>query len=99
MAHLKWLKFFIYLTDVTVETGAHSIALGSHKCDRLGRSLRRRGLVRYCDEDILATYGANRVLDIVGPKGTMFIADTRAFHKGQHPVSGDRLMLQLYYVN
>jgi Flp pilus assembly protein TadD len=99
LAHIKWLKIFVYITDVTDETGPHSFVRGSHKVDEEGRELRRRGLVRISDEDIHRTYGRDRVMDLVGPRGTVFIADTRAFHKGHLPRAGHRLALQIYYVS
>jgi hypothetical protein len=99
LAHLKWLKTFIYLTDVTVETGAHSFVLGSHKSDEEGRMLRQRGLVRVSDEDIVNAYGSDRVVDLVGSRGTVFIADSRGFHKGHNPRKDHRLVLQVYHVN
>lgn len=99
LAHPKWLKTFVYLTDVTEGAGPHSLVRGSHKPDREGRDLRRRGLVRVSDEDIYAAYGRERVIDLVGPRGTVFIADTRAFHKGHLPRTDHRLVLQVYHVN
>jgi hypothetical protein len=98
LAHIKWLKIFIYLTDVTDGTGPHSFVRGSHKADSEGWELRRRGLVRLSDEDIHRIY-RDRVVNLVGPRGTAFIADTRGFHKGHLPRTGHRLILQSYYVN
>jgi len=99
LAHIKWLKIFVYLTDVSEGTGPHSFVRGSHKSDVEGRELRRRGLVRLSDEDIYRVYGRDRVVDLVGPRGTVFIADTRGFHKGHLPRTGHRLVLQVYHVN
>ena len=99
LAHIKWLKTFVYVTDVTDGTGPHSFVKGSHKADREGFELRQRGLLRLSDEDVLKAYGEDRVVDLVGPRGTVFIADTRGFHKGHNPRTGHRLVLQVYHVN
>jgi tetratricopeptide (TPR) repeat protein len=99
LAHIKWLKTFVYLTDVTDGTGPHSFVKGSHKADREGFELRQRGLLRLSDEDVAKAYGKDRVVDLVGPRGTVFIADTRGFHKGHNPLTGHRLVLQIYHVN
>jgi Flp pilus assembly protein TadD len=99
LANIKWLKIFLYVTDVTETTGPHSFVPGSHKADKEGAELRRRGLVRFSDEDIQACYGSGRIIDIVGPRGTVFIEDTRGFHKGHVPQEGDRLVFEIYLVN
>lgn len=99
LSHIKWLNFFVYITDVTKSTGPHTYVLGSHKPDEPGRSLRSRGLIRISDEDIHRTFGQDRILDVVGPRGTIFVADTRGYHKGQRLLNGHRLVLQSILVN
>jgi hypothetical protein len=99
LANIKWLKTFVYLTDVADGTGPHSFVKGSHKPDREGFELRKRGLLRLSDEDVFKAYSKERVVDLVGPRGTVFIADTRGFHKGHNPMTGPRLVLQVYHVN
>jgi hypothetical protein len=96
---IKWLKFFIYLTDVESTSGPHVYVEGSHKRDREGRNIRRKGYVRIEDNTIEQAYGKEKIIEITGKRGTMFLADTRAFHKGKTPVSGDRLVLQIEYCN
>ena len=98
LAHTKWLKTFVYLTDVDKGTGPHCFVRGSHKSDEGGHKLRSRGLVRFSDEDIHAAYG-DRVIEIEGRRGTAFIADTRGFHKAALPRTNHRLLLQVYHVN
>lgn len=100
ISNLKWLSFFIYLTNVTTDSGAHCLIKGSHRLrDRLSAPLRRRGVVRYTDQEIAKTYGPERHVEITGKRGTIFCVDTRACHKGRHPISADRRVMQLYYVN
>jgi tetratricopeptide (TPR) repeat protein len=99
LSHMKWLNFYIYITDVTEDTGPHSFVRGSHKPDNEGKELRRRGVVRVSDEEICNAYGQERVVNVIGRRGTAFIADTRAFHKGCRPLAGHRLILQMNLVN
>jgi len=99
LSHIKWLNIFIYITDVDKNSGPHTFVIGSHKPDKQGEELRSRGLVRIADEEIFKSFGKDRILDITGPRGTVFIADTRAYHKGQRPISNHRLVLQMILVN
>jgi hypothetical protein len=43
------------------------------------------------DEAIKMHYSKERLLEIVGLRGTIFVADTRGFHKGKALETGDRL--------
>ncbi|MDR3491487.1 MAG: tetratricopeptide repeat protein [Gammaproteobacteria bacterium] len=99
ISHLKSLKFFVYLNDTTNNTGAFSFVRGSHKSDIKGKKLRERGIVGISDEDICKVYGEDQIIDVVGTKGTVFIADTRGFHKCHRPLTGDRLLLEIHMVN
>jgi hypothetical protein len=83
---LKWLKVFIYLTDVTESSGAHCYLPGSHLIKP------REGRI---SDDEASELGS--IIDIVGPSGTVFIADTRAIHKGNPLIAGLREILQLQY--
>lgn len=94
-----WLNFFLYLSDVTPESGPHAYVKGSHRRDREGAHLRARGIQRIPDEDIERAYGKERIAEICGPAGTMFLADTRGFHKGVKPRTADRLIFQSSYAN
>lgn len=97
MDHVKWLKFFFYLTDVTPETGPHCFIGRSHRAGNQPRALLRRGYVRLRDDELEPHYPAADRVEISGPAGTIFAADTRGFHKGITPRSGHRLMLQLEF--
>lgn len=87
---LAFLKFFIYLTDVTPETGPHVYVRGSHL--RIPRSLRRDG--RKTDEAVRAANLWREVTEICGPAGTLMAVDTIGLHKGKTPIKGDRLALE-----
>jgi hypothetical protein len=72
---------------------------GTHRRDAEGVELRARGPVRIPDEDIVSTYGKERVLEICRQRGTLIALDTRAFHKGVKPMHTDRLIFELNYAN
>jgi len=95
----KWLKIFIYLTDVDLLTGPHCYVEGTHKNNETSRSLLSRGYQRIPDEDIIHAYSKDRLKTIIGKKGTIIFGDTKAFHKGLKPVKNDRLVLELTYIN
>ena len=87
---LAFLKFFIYLTDVTPETGPHVYLRGSHRA--IPRALRKDGRI---DDDAVRRAGLwHEVREICGPAGTLMAVDTIGLHKGKTPISGDRLALE-----
>lgn len=87
---LSFLKFFIYLTDVTPETGPHVYLRGSHVS--IPRSLRADG--RKSDDAVRAAGLWNDVRELSGPAGTVMAVDTVGLHKGKTPIASDRLALE-----
>jgi hypothetical protein len=96
---IKWLKVFIYLTDVGPDNGPHSFVPGSHQTSGIPSDILRRGYVRLSDEEVYDRYGEDNCRKFCGPRGSIIIEDTRGLHKGAH-VSGDpRLVLQFQFSN
>jgi hypothetical protein len=92
------LKLFVYITDVEPENGPHVYVRGTHKpAIRSAEEFRSRGYKRIEDAEIVARFGTNALVEITGKRGTVFMADTRGFHKGKVPQGGDRLIVQLLY--
>lgn len=87
----KFVKLFVYLTDVDDETGPHEYIARSHK--RSGRVRARP----YQPEQIAEEYGQQAFTRVRGPRGTSFMADTWGIHKGNVPVRAARVMLQVQY--
>ena len=90
---LRFLKLFVYLTDVTPRTGPHCYVRGSHQT--LPPAINRDG--RYSDQEIATAFGEEAASELCGPKGTMILADTRGFHKGKPCIEGHRLIFQMEY--
>jgi len=99
MDRIKWLKFFICLTDVGPENGPHSFVEGSHRTGGIPDSLRRKGYVRLTDDEVEACYPRGRLIEFTAPRGTIIAEDTRGLHKGKLVQQGDRLLLQLQFSN
>jgi ectoine hydroxylase-related dioxygenase (phytanoyl-CoA dioxygenase family) len=97
MDRIKWLKFFIYLTDVGPESGAHCFVKGSHRTGAIPRELLSSGYARLTDDQVLRHYSADRIIEFHGRRGTVIAEDTRGLHKGREVLSGDRLMLQIQF--
>ncbi|WP_159594837.1 phytanoyl-CoA dioxygenase family protein [Hydrogenophaga sp. BPS33] len=87
----KILRMFIYLTDVSDDSGPHQFVAESHK--RMGR-LR---LKPYTDEQIDRQFGRERVKTIIGPKGTAFLGNMWGVHRGVPPSVRPRLLFNCTY--
>jgi hypothetical protein len=89
------LAFFFYLTDVGPSNGPHVYVRGSHT-----KKLLRHIVSLYkgrTDAEIESVYGLERQVVCHGPAGSGFAEDIFGFHKGVHPQSGDRLIVQLRF--
>ena len=93
MERIKWIRFFIYLTDVTSESGPHCFIKGTHRTGAIPDRLLKLGYVRHTDETMIEVYGREAYKEFVGRRGTIIAEDSRGFHKGMEPKTGDRLLL------
>lgn len=87
---LSFLKFFIYLTDVTPDTGPHVYLKGSHR----GIPWSLRGDGRKSDDAVRKAGLWPNVTELCGPAGTLMAVDTIGLHKGKTPITTDRLALE-----
>jgi ectoine hydroxylase-related dioxygenase (phytanoyl-CoA dioxygenase family) len=99
MDRIKWLKFFIYLTDVNAENGPHHFVAGSHRTGGIPAALLAKGYSRLTDDEVSQNFTPERLIEFVAPRGTILAEDTRGLHKGLEVRKGDRLMLQLQFSN
>lgn len=97
MDRIKWVKFFIYLTNVTLETGPTYVVRGSHRRGNPPRELLRRGYARIPDRDLERYYDLRDIVPLTCPRGTVVLVDTRAFHKGSVVRSGERLAFEVEF--
>jgi hypothetical protein len=87
----RFLKLFVYLTDVDGESGPHIYVAGSHNKRRPFRAK------PYAREQLEAQFGKQNMRAILGASGTTFIADTSGIHAGMPPQQAPRLLLQAQY--
>lgn len=99
MDRIKWLKVFIYLTDVGTTNGPHSFVRGSHRSGSIPYNILRRGYVRLSDEEIAENFPKDDILSFTAPRGSIIIEDTRGLHKGVNVQGTPRLILQLQFSN
>ena len=104
----RFVKMFIYLTDVGHEDGPHTIFERTQDPDHL-RAIRDDwpgghrefenwlfGMQRKSDGQSKRVLGTDPV-EMTGPRGTRFMANTFAIHKGPPPRKSDRLICQVLY--
>jgi hypothetical protein len=87
----RFLKLFIYITDVDEGSGPHTFVRTSH------RSAFGVTAPRYTADALAARFTAGNIATVTGPAGTTFIADTLGVHRGGRPTLRPRLMLQVQY--
>jgi hypothetical protein len=94
MDRLKFLKFFVYLTDVDANTGPHVYVKSSH--NKLPHYIKKDG--RYTDEHV-SEHDKQNIVEITGKAGSIIAVDTRGLHKGKELTEGERLIFQLEFTN
>lgn len=89
---LHSLKFFIYLTDVTDDSGPHIYTKNS-----LHSNFKTSKDRMHDDKEIESNFESESILKLKGKAGLSFLADTFGFHKGLVPEKNPRLILQVIY--
>jgi hypothetical protein len=87
----RFIKTFVYLTDVGMTNGPHTYVPRSHR-EKPKELLHGQ---RLSDSDVARFYPESGWEVIMGPRGTVFFADTQGFHKGGHLAAGERAMFQI----
>lgn len=87
----RFLKLFIYLTDVDRGSGPHTYVRKTHKTTF---GLKARA---YSQEALERRFGEDAFLTITGPRGATFVADTLGAHRGDTPRERPRLIFQAQY--
>ncbi len=83
-----------YLSDVDLQSGAHTLIKGSHRKKPLWLKL---GSSRRSVDALAKVYGKDFDTVISGPAGTGFLEDASCYHRALAPISRERLMLQIRY--
>lgn len=89
-----FLKFFFFLTDVEIGTGAHYFMAGSQPHTKPKQFARA---TTYDDQVLYDHYGREKEVVVRGPAGTILAEDTSGFHRGSTLERQYRLMLQLQF--
>jgi hypothetical protein len=87
----KFLKLYIYLSDVDLNSGPHVFVTGTHKRKNFKHKLHRP----YSDNDIHSSY--SEVISFLGNKGSSFFVDSYGLHKGETVKKNNRIMLNIHY--
>lgn len=95
---IKWLKFFIYLTDTSEYDGPHEYVEGTHKMFAKSSEIEKLGYQRI-PSSLINKHYPNKLKKITGKKGTIFVGDTSAIHRGSPPLINNRLVLVIEYAN
>ena len=94
---IRFVKVFVYLTDVDQYNGPHTYIAGSARDYQQHVPNDYKISQRMSDEYLNEQYDDEKFVTMTGPKGTVLIEDTSGFHKGEPVIKGHRLMLQLEY--
>lgn len=89
----KFLKIFIYLSDVDFESGPHSFVQYSHNKKKFKHLISKR----LSDSEIINSYGKENIKEFDLPKGSVIFEDTFGLHKGTFPTKKTRALLILIY--
>ena len=97
--HLRDLKVFIYLNDVLDDKdGPFEIIQGTNCHDKFDQKNYIDKIKFRISNNYTKRYYQNKIKSIYGKEGTAFLADTRAFHRGNVIIGQKyRIVLMLYY--
>lgn len=87
----RFVKLFVYLTDVTMESGPHKYVLHSSQKNKLTE------IRRFDDDEVARAFGEDNIRTMTSQAGEGFLEDTYGIHKGQPVQSGHRLLYQVVY--
>jgi len=88
----RFIKLFIYLTEVSEDSGPHGFVKGSHGVER-----HTVAGSRIPDAEVMESFGAENVMRFTGGPGTRFLENTYGVHRGFPPKSKPRLIFQVLY--
>ena len=89
----KSLTVFVYLTDVSLDSGPHMIIPGTHK----NKTLKSLAHI-YLTDDVAQKLFPDKIKAVLGTKGLVFIEDISGYHKAAVCNKENRLLLSIDYV-
>jgi hypothetical protein len=89
---LKFVKVFVALTDVSIQSGPTGFIEGT--CKTLPRKYFSGR--RFHENEIEKDF-SGRIINATGPVGTVYMVDTRGLHRGTPVESGVRLLAHFLY--
>ncbi len=87
----RFVKLFVYLTDVDGSKGPHVYVKKSANVPVAGP------IRRLTDEEVRAEHAAGDIVYMTGAAGEAFLENTYGIHKGQPVLEGHRLLFQAVY--
>lgn len=93
---IRWLKVFVYLSDVGRDQGPHEYVEATHRPENKAPQVLLKEYARIDDQEIDQFYPGRR-RQITGAAGTVIFGDTRCFHKGTSVKDGHRLIFSPIY--
>ena len=87
----RFVKLFIYLSDVGKNNGPHIFVKNSPDSPAL------RQIGRFTDDEVASAFGPENVLELTAQAGEGFLENTFGVHKGQPVSEGRRLIFQAVY--
>ena len=92
---LRFLKYFIFLSDCDKDKGAHYLVKGSAQKGFLDGF----GFARLDKNEISKHFNEDSIKIFEGPKGFNFLEDTNNLHSGSIPKKGERILLTLEFMD
>jgi len=89
----RFIKLFIYLTNVGPKDGPHKYVKGSATSKQMLK------IGRFTGADVASRFGEENILTLTAPAGSAFLENTFGVHKGQPVSKGEetRLLAQVAY--
>ena len=87
----KFLKFYIYLTDVDESSGPHLYVEKSHKYKNKQHKLCRL----FSDNNVFKSY--KNIREFNGKSGSAFFVDSYGLHKAKVPTKKSRILLNVHF--
>ena len=87
----RFIKMFVYLTDVDEGAGPHIYVRATHRENQL------MPIRRYSDDEVANAFGRDRFIQFEGAAGTSFLENTFGMHRGMPARETPRLMFSAVY--